>query len=203
LRPYQLGESLRLLRHLPTAGRPGEFNGSRDVDIHEAWRHPPFPKDEAMKATLSSLQSDPPSRVFSSSLRRAQQTASHVLTESKLKREVTLEPLFAEMNFGAWEGLTWSEIAERFPIESALWLETWLKSAPPGGETLAQVEIRIKKALSHWTPKNNDLIVCHGGIIKIFLALESGNLELLKTQIDHHSIYPVDIDKIKTDLLLF
>ena len=194
---------MRLLRHLPTAGRPGEFNGSRDVDIHESWRQPPFPRDAAMNATLNSLLLDPPNRVFSSSLKRAQQSAAHVLRESNLKREILIEPLFSEMNFGEWEGLTWCEISESFPLESAHWLENWLKSAPPGGETLAQVEIRIKNALSRCAPTNKDLIVCHGGIIKIFLALESGNFEMLKTQIDHHSIYHVDIDKIKTETPFF
>jgi len=194
---------MRLLRHLPTAGRPGEFNGSRDVDIHESWRQPPFPQDAAMKATLESLLSEPPARVFSSSLKRAQQTAWHVLAESNLKRDVLIEPLFAEINFGQWEGLTWSEISGQYPAESTRWLETWLKSSPPGGETLAQVEKRIQKGISRCSPTNNDLIVCHGGIIKIFLAMESGNLDLLKTQIDHHSIYHVDIDKIQPGRQIF
>lgn len=194
---------MRLLRHLPTASRPGEFNGSRDVDIHETWRAPPFPEDQAMNATLESLTSNPPTRVFASTLKRAQHTARHVLKESHLEREILLEPLFAEMNFGAWEGSTWTEISEKFPRESELWLKNWRNSSPPGGETLSQVEIRIKKAISKWLPTNDDLIVCHGGIIKLFLALESGDFDLLNTQIDHHSLYHIDIDRIPLDLQMF
>lgn len=193
---------MRLLRHLPTDARPGEFNGRRDVDIHASWRKPPYPHDEAMKKTILSLRQSPPARIFSSPLKRARLTTDLVFAEASLKAEIIIDPLLSEIDFGQWEGLTWEEITHQYPVESQLWLETWQKYSPPGGETLDQVVLRVKRFVSHQAPTNNDLVVCHGGIIKVFLALESSSLDSLKTHIAHHSIYDVDIHRLNLDCQL-
>ena len=194
---------MRLLRHLPTAARPGEFNGRRDVDIHEAWRQIPYPDDDTMKKTILSLRQVRPSRVFCSPLKRARLTAEHVFAETPLNGEIIIEPLLSEIDFGKWEGLTWAEILNQFPDVANDWLENWQNSSPPAGETLAQVALRLKNFVTKWSPTERDLLVCHGGIIKVFLALESGSLDSLKTQIDHHSIYHVNLDKFDLSRSLF
>jgi len=45
---------------------------------------------------------------------------------------------FREADFGAWEGLTFAEVQERWPAEMAAWLAD-PEVAPPGGESLAGV----------------------------------------------------------------
>jgi broad specificity phosphatase PhoE len=173
------------------------------VDIHEAWQQMPYPDDDTMKKTILSLRQEQPSRVFSSPLKRARLTAEHVFAETPLFGEIIIEPLLSEIDFGKWEGLTWAEILNQFPDEANDWLENWQKSSPPAGETLAQVALRLKNFMIKWSPTHRDLLVCHGGIIKVFLALESCSFDSHKTQINHHSIYHVDLDKLDLSRSLF
>ena len=86
--------------------------------------------------------------VIASPLQRARQTAEHVVAaHAALGRDVELEVLdgFAECGFGEWDGRTFAEVAERWPVE----LEAWLASpdvAPPGGESFAQHRARVDAA---------------------------------------------------------
>src|ERR1700733_9675671 len=75
---------------------------------------------------------------------RATRTAQEVA-------EVTGAPVvtdegFRETDFGAWEGLTFAEVRERWPAE----LSTWLAdpdAAPPSGESFVAVSTRVTQAL--------------------------------------------------------
>lgn len=68
--------------------------------------------------------------VVASPVRRTQESAE--ILAAALGREIEVEPGFAEMEFGAWDGLTFAEVGERHPDE----LEAWLGSLDvvPGGE---------------------------------------------------------------------
>ncbi len=64
----------------------------------------------------------------------------------RLGRTVDVEPGFAEMEFGSWDGLTFAEVAER----DQPGLDGWLGSIdrpPPGGESFRQVEERVLAGL--------------------------------------------------------
>jgi probable phosphoglycerate mutase len=81
--------------------------------------------------------------IVSSPLLRARQTAGAVA--ARLGIEVRIEDGFRECAFGAWDGLTFAEVQERWPDE----LTTWLASpeiAPPGGESLVDVSTRVAAA---------------------------------------------------------
>ena len=53
--------------------------------------------------------------------------------------EVDVEEGLAEMEFGAWDGLTYTEVRDRFPDEVRVWLGN-LDHAPGGGESFREVE---------------------------------------------------------------
>lgn len=81
--------------------------------------------------------------LVSSPLRRTQETAGFVSRELGL--DVELEPGIAEAAFGDWDGLSFTEVMERWPGE----LEQWLSStavAPPGGEPFDSVQERVTAA---------------------------------------------------------
>ncbi|MBA2530917.1 MAG: bifunctional RNase H/acid phosphatase [Nocardioidaceae bacterium] len=91
--------------------------------------------------------------VVTSPLRRAWETAE--LAAATLGLEVDIEEDLAEASFGLWDGLTFSQVAERFPAE----LEAWLGSsavAPPGGESYDDVATRARTVL-------DDLLATYGG----------------------------------------
>ncbi len=57
------------------------------------------------------------------------------------------EPGIIELRQGEWEGVTQDEIARRWPDELSAWRHRPWESVAPGGETLADVQARIRPAL--------------------------------------------------------
>jgi probable phosphoglycerate mutase len=82
--------------------------------------------------------------VVASPVRRTRESAE--IVAAVLGREVELEPGFAEMEFGHWDGLTFTEVAERHGEELDAWLGA-LEVAPRGGESFAVVEERVLAGL--------------------------------------------------------
>ncbi|HCB03667.1 MAG TPA: bifunctional RNase H/acid phosphatase [Nocardioides sp.] len=84
------------------------------------------------------------SAVVSSPVRRTLESAE-ILSE-RLGHPVEVEPGFAEMEFGRWDGLTLAEVTER----DRAGLEAWrgsLDVAPPDGESFRAVEQRVLAGL--------------------------------------------------------
>src|SRR6201989_1327335 len=77
-----------------------------------------------------------------------------------------------ETDFGAWEGLTFAEVRERWPSEMARWLAD-PSVAPPGGESFTQVSERVTAALHRVLAERAGqtvLIVSHVTPIKTLVA---------------------------------
>jgi probable phosphoglycerate mutase len=83
--------------------------------------------------------------VVASPVRRTRESAEIVAETLGLPLET--EPGLAEMEFGHWDGLTFAEVAERFPEELARWRGS-LDAAPEGGESFRVVEKRVLDALA-------------------------------------------------------
>jgi probable phosphoglycerate mutase len=82
-------------------------------------------------------------RIVSSPLQRTRQTAA--IASASLNLPVEIDEGLAECAFGEWEGLTFSEVRERWPEE----LDAWLQSADvqaPGGESFNEVRTRVLAA---------------------------------------------------------
>ncbi len=71
--------------------------------------------------------------IVSSPLRRARETA--MIAAAVLGRDVEEDEDLREAHFGAWDGLTYLQVQERFPDELAAWLAS-TRVAPPGGRKL-------------------------------------------------------------------
>ena len=82
--------------------------------------------------------------VVASPVRRTRESAE--IVAEVLGHDVELEPGFAEMEFGHWDGLTFTEVAERHGPELDAWLGA-LDVAPEGGESFADVEHRVLDGL--------------------------------------------------------
>ena len=70
--------------------------------------------------------------VVASPVRRTLESAE-IIAET-LGKTVDVEPGFAEMEFGSWDGLTFAEVAERDQAGLDAWLGS-LETPPPGGES--------------------------------------------------------------------
>lgn len=108
--------------------------------------------------------------IVASPLQRTVQTAQAVGAVTGLP--VTTEDGFRETDFGAWEGLTFAEVRERWPSEMTAWLAD-PEVAPPGGESFAEVSERVSAALSRVLDGRTGqriLIVSHVTPIKTLVA---------------------------------
>jgi len=108
--------------------------------------------------------------IVTSPLLRAVQTAQEVATVTGAA--VVTDDGFRETDFGAWEGLTFTEVRERWPAELATWLAD-PEAAPPGGESLTAVSARVLAALQRVLAARAGqtvLIVSHVTPIKTLVA---------------------------------
>ena len=82
--------------------------------------------------------------MVASPVRRTLESAE-IIAET-LGKTVDVEPGFAEMEFGSWDGLTFAEVAERDQAGLDAWLGS-LETPPPGGESFREVEERVLAGL--------------------------------------------------------
>ena len=108
--------------------------------------------------------------IVTSPLQRAVRTAEEVAAATGIP--VLADDGFRETDFGAWEGLTFAEVRERWPSEMTAWLAD-PSVAPPGGESFTQVSERVTAALHRVLaerPRQTVLIVSHVTPIKTLVA---------------------------------
>jgi probable phosphoglycerate mutase len=108
--------------------------------------------------------------IVASPLRRTVRTAEEVAAVTGVP--VLTDEGIRETDFGAWEGLTFAEVRERWPSELATWLAD-PSVAPPGGESFDQVSERVTAALHRILAERAHqtvLIVSHVTPIKTLVA---------------------------------
>jgi probable phosphoglycerate mutase len=139
----RLGEAttLILLRHGVTVHTTDmKFSGPGGDDpglTDEGWR-------QAERAADVLLKDGGVSAVVTSPLQRTRDTASAV--SKALGIEAVVDDDFRECAFGAWDGLTLEDVHEQWPHELDAWL-TSFEVAPPGGESVIEVQRRVEAAL--------------------------------------------------------
>lgn len=121
---------------------------------------------------------------------RAQQTADHVARA--LGTRVTTDTDLRETNFGAWEGMTFSEAQKRDPQLHMDWLAD-PAVAPPEGEAFAVVDKRVGNARDRITNEFGEstiLVVSHVTPIKALLrqGLDAGFSLYTRLHLDLASI---------------
>jgi ribonuclease H / adenosylcobalamin/alpha-ribazole phosphatase len=133
--------------------------------------------------------------IVTSPLRRARQTADVVAAATGTA--VQLEEGFREGGFGKWEGLSFAEASSQWPAEMAAWLAR-PGTSPPGGESFADVALRVGAALDELLaaqPGRTVLIVSHLTPVKEIVAralLAPVPEALLRMQLDVAALCEVD-----------
>ncbi|NNN04960.1 MAG: histidine phosphatase family protein [Elusimicrobia bacterium] len=147
---------LILVRH-GHCDKSGTYCGSTDAPLTKKGR------SQAL-AVAEKIASVPISVCYYSPLRRASQTA-RILCSSRRIRALPA-PALKEIDFGLWEGLTYSEIAARWPDLAERWLADPAGVTIPGGEPFSAFSGRIRRFLQNLSKEGsarNILIVAHGG----------------------------------------
>lgn len=128
-----------LLRHGETDWNlQGRCQGSTDIDLNERGKQ----QARDMAAYLSSERID---ALYSSDLRRALQTAEIIKQSHGLA--VRVDSDFRELNHGAFEGLTFSDIRASHADFLVQWRREPAQLVIPGGERLVDVGERAWKGM--------------------------------------------------------
>jgi alpha-ribazole phosphatase len=112
-----------------------------------------------------------------SPLRRTRQTFDAIAQAGGTVGEPLVEAGFAEQAFGAWQGLTWTEMEARNPMIYARFWRDPTRSAPPGGESFVRQMGRTRAAIERLTRAHRGRqVVCisHGGTIRAAVAVALG-----------------------------
>ena len=121
---------LILIRHGETAwNRERRMQGQTDTPLSDIGR-------AQAQAVGQRLARHPFVALYSSDLTRAWDTAAAIARASG--REVRREPALRERTFGVFEGLTYEEMAQRYPDEHARFSTRDPDYAVPGGESPRQ-----------------------------------------------------------------
>ncbi|GGW30937.1 histidine phosphatase family protein [Streptomyces caelestis] len=161
-----------LLRHGETLLTPlKRFSGSGGTDpsLSDAGR------EQAERAAVLLARRGTIQAIVSSPLARTRETAG--IVAARLGLDVSVDDGLRETDFGAWEGLTFAEVRERYPDDLNAWLASPDAQPTGGGESFAATATRIAatrdKLIAAYAGRTV-LLVTHVTPIKTFVRLALG-----------------------------
>jgi alpha-ribazole phosphatase len=154
---------LFLIRHSAPLVEGGVCYGRLDLPLAE----PCARSFDNVIAKLEAIEAGPPQFVWSSPLQRCERMARALAL--RFEAPLATDSRWIELDFGAWEGKTWSEIDRD---ASNGWATDYWNVAPPLGETYRELWHRVEEALSTLTEESAQrvAVVSHAGPIRAAVA---------------------------------
>jgi len=164
--PPAVGEVTRLI--LVRHGEPdeqvhGRCYGQLDPGLSPRGR-------EQMRRTWHLLENQLVAAIYSSPSRRAVESTNLRAGDTSA---IAIDDRLREINFGAFEGLTYREISSRYPQTYDEWMTRPTSVSFPGGESFAAMSGRVRSAFEHIRLLHSGktvAIVSHGGVNRVVLA---------------------------------
>ncbi len=149
--------SLILIRHTDVAADwQGRCYGASDVALS--------PSGEAAIAPIAAeLAATGPARVIDSGRQRARRLAHAIAGQANCA--CASDERLCELNFGAWEGQSWSDIFAAVGHDMARLIHEPDAFAPPDGETVHAMRRRVVAAVVELGRTHGTILVTHGGPI--------------------------------------
>jgi alpha-ribazole phosphatase/probable phosphoglycerate mutase len=155
---------LHLMRHGQVVGFENRrYNGQADVPLTD------FGVTQSRTNAIR-LKEIPLAAVCSSDLERCAFGARLIAADHQLA--LFEDRRLRELHIGAWEGLTWDVIQQRWPQEWQARLDDLVHVAPPAGESLLQLAARVRPALAELLARYRGqefALVAHGGVNRVIL----------------------------------
>lgn len=156
--PEGLDATLVLLRHGESEWiRENRFQGQAETPLSAVGRRQAALAAERLARPHASpalpVPLGRPIEIVHSPLARTRATAEAVGTAIASEPEgaavpVRPDPGIMEIGQGEWEGVTHDEIMRRWPAELSAWRRRPQETWAPGGESIAQVQARVRPALA-------------------------------------------------------
>ena len=138
--------------------------GSLDFGLSETGR-------AQMERTAEYLKPESIAAVYCSPLSRAMESAEVLAASQPCPIEVVAD--LQEIDFGDFEGLTYDEIAARYPDLYRHWMEKPTEVQFPNGESFSAMRTRVLRAFATIQRDREGqtvAIVSHGGVNRILIA---------------------------------
>jgi probable phosphoglycerate mutase len=151
--------------------RHGETADNVPPQRVQGWRDPPLTERgrAQARALADQLKSEGVKAIWTSHLRRAQQTAA--IVGDALAIAPRTDDRLAESNRGRWEGRLLDDIEREEPAAWRAWMQAGASFRFPGGESLEEHQRRVLAALQDVVRGPLPaLVVCHGGTIRCAAA---------------------------------
>ncbi len=162
---------LTLLRHTTPVLGPEVCYGATDVALAPGF-------EAEADAALAGLP--PVGRIVTSPLARCARLAE--LLGARLGVAVNVDPDWRELDFGAWEGRPWAEIPR---AEIDAWAADFMEARPHGGESVATLLARVRRAVARCGEDEDWLAVTHGGPVRAALFAAGGGPESWRRSIPY------------------
>lgn len=154
------------IRHGETAwNTEARIQGHLDVPLNDTglWQ---------AQRVATALQHEPVAAIYASDLSRAAQTATAI--GDALGLPVQRDTGLRERHFGQAQGITWPELEAQHPDMAEAWRRRVPDFAPPGGETLLQLQARIGAVVATLAARHlgeQIVLVSHGGVLDMLYRL--------------------------------
>jgi len=160
-----MNTKLIIVRHAEAMGNIiREFHGWTDSGITEKGHI-------QAKQVAERLKDVPIDVIYSSSLKRAIQTATYIAKVKELP--IISRDDLKEINGGLWEGMAWTDLAKTYPEEYVIWEEKPHIHQMPEGESMKDFQQRLVNAVSVILDREkgrNVCIVTHGTAIRALMC---------------------------------
>ena len=172
---------LYIIRHGQTDWNIAKkIQGRQDIPLNERGRYQAGCLKKAM-------ENRPVTAVFTSPQIRAMETAKAVALSSG-SAVIPVKDLM-EINYGSWEGKTEEELLQEDRALYEAWWSHPAETAPPGGESISQVNERCQKAWKEIKPQltGDAAIVAHGGLLAHFMEQLLGSESVAVSTVAHNA----------------
>ncbi len=188
---HHMSRKLFLVRHGETEwNREGRIQGVLDS---------PLTNEGMIQARRNAgiLKSMLVKRLIASPLGRAAKTANIIAEETGARCE--FDERLKERDCGTWGGMTWDEAERSHPEIWHARSENPYGFTPPGGESLADLEPRIRTMLAELELGGELALVTHGITMRVLLRclLELDTREVSRIRCPNNIVYEVTLDAIE------
>lgn len=175
-------KKIDIIRHTKPVFEKGQCYGQADLELASSFED----EWQIMRPKLL----DSYQLVISSPLQRCARLASKIG-----KQNIEFDDQFLEYNFGNWELKKWDEIDK---AESTSWMNDFVETPAPNGESLREMHVRVLDAWNHLLQRKEEKIalVAHSGVQRLIHAhiFSTPLADIFRLQLDFGAVIRVTVD---------
>ena len=169
----------------------GKIQGSRDIELNNTGI---LQAEELSRKVIENEYRF--TKIYTSQQKRATKTAE--ILSKAINVDYILAEGIEEINFGEWEGLSWSEVQEKFPVEHEIWFNNRRYTRSPKGESYQDLLERVLATINKIMIENTEevAIVTHSAVIMCLQCYMTNTPfdEMMKFSMDNSAIVELDSD---------